>query len=102
MTEYRVDLAHLEDVTKHIESLNAFVADSLTEIDERIATVQSNWSGAAADAHARAHADWIAAAQKIHNGLQDLRAAAAAARKEYDAATAANLSLLGRRAGAAQ
>jgi WXG100 family type VII secretion target len=96
MTDYRVDLAHLEDVTRRMEGLNSFVADSLREIDERIATVQGNWSGEAADAHAEAHQEWTVAAEKIRSGLAKMRAAADSARKEYEAAVAANLATLGR------
>ncbi|MEU5759573.1 WXG100 family type VII secretion target [Nocardia sp. NPDC047648] len=96
MTDYRVDLAHLEAVTARMEGLNGFVEDSLREIDERVAAVQGNWSGEAADAHATAHAEWTAAAAKIRDGLAKMKAAAASARKEYEDAVAANLAILGR------
>jgi WXG100 family type VII secretion target len=102
MTEYRVDLDHLEAVTARMEGLNGFVADSLREIEERIATVQGNWSGEAADAHAAAHAEWTDAAAKIRSGLEKMRAAAAAARAQYESASAANIAMLGRGAGGAE
>ncbi|MEU2092498.1 WXG100 family type VII secretion target [Nocardia beijingensis] len=102
MTEYRVDLAHLEAVTARMEGLYGFVADSLDEIEQRIAAVQGNWSGEAADAHAAAHKEWTDAAVKIRDGLAKMRAAAAAARKEYEAAVAANLTTLGRNGQASE
>ncbi|AVL26373.1 hypothetical protein NBRGN_067_00310 [Nocardia brasiliensis NBRC 14402] len=52
--QYRVDLAHLDAVTAKLGGLNTFVAESLREVTERIATVQQNWSGEAADAQAAA------------------------------------------------
>ncbi|MGY1969732.1 WXG100 family type VII secretion target [Nocardia gipuzkoensis] len=96
MTEYRVDLHHLAAVTAQMQGLNGFVEDSLREIEERIATVQGDWTGEAADAHATAHAEWTAAAAKIRDGLAKMKAAADAAEKNYSAAVAANLSTLGR------
>jgi WXG100 family type VII secretion target len=103
MTEYRVDLAHLEAVTARMEGLNGFVAESLREIEERIAALgDGNWTGEAAAAHAVAHMEWTASAEKIRDGLAKMRAAAAAARAEYDSAAAANIALLGRSTGAAE
>ncbi|MEU4345338.1 WXG100 family type VII secretion target [Nocardia sp. NPDC023852] len=101
MTEYRVDLAHLDDVTTRMEGLNGFVADSLREVEQRIAAVQGNWSGVSAAAHATAHAEWTASAAEIRDGLQKMRAAATAARAQYEAAAAANAAMLGRGTGAA-
>ncbi|MFI9402715.1 WXG100 family type VII secretion target [Nocardia sp. NPDC052316] len=99
---YRVDLAHLDAVTAKVASLTSFVTDSLTELDQRIATVQSSWNGAAADAHATAHAEWVAAATRMTEGLDKMRAAAAAARNSYESGTAANLAMLGRGGQVAQ
>ncbi|PXX66901.1 WXG100 family type VII secretion target [Nocardia tenerifensis] len=94
--QYRVDLAHLDTVTAQLESLNGFVEELLRELEERIAVVQRDWSGAAADAHAATHAQWITAAAMIHGELAKVKTAAAAALSSYDAGTAANLSMLGR------
>ncbi|MFD6161976.1 WXG100 family type VII secretion target [Nocardia sp. NPDC060256] len=100
--QYRVDLAHLDTVTAKVAALNAFVADALTELDTRIATMQSSWTGAAADAHATAHAEWVAAAALMTDGLEKMRAAAAAAHASYENGTAANLAMLGRSGQGAQ
>ncbi|MEV6559965.1 WXG100 family type VII secretion target [Nocardia sp. NPDC051756] len=94
--QYRVDLDHLDAVTAKVAALNSFVADALVELDQRIAAMQSTWDGAAADAHATAHAEWTAAAAKMADGLERMRAAAASARASYNASTTANLSMLGR------
>ncbi|WP_433659933.1 WXG100 family type VII secretion target [Nocardia sp. CA-128927] len=94
--QYRVDLNHLDAVTAKVAALNSFVADSLAELDQRIATVQGSWHGAAADAHAAAHAEWTAAAATMADGLAKMRVAAAAAHASCQDGTAANLSMLGR------
>lgn len=100
--QYRVDLAQLEAVTAKVASLTGFVTESLRETEERIATVQASWNGAAADAHAAAHAEWTTAAAKIADGLAKMQAAAAAARRSYEEGSAANLAMLGRGGGSAQ
>jgi WXG100 family type VII secretion target len=102
VTEYRVDLAHLDNVTARIAGLQGFVEQSLQEVEERIAGVQANWAGEAADAHATAHAEWAAAAAKIAAGLEKMRAAAAAAHRHYGDASAANIAMLGHGTGAAE
>jgi WXG100 family type VII secretion target len=94
--EYKVNLPQLDVTTVRIDALRGFLEQSLIEIDERIATVQQTWNGAAADAYADAHADWIAGAQKAARGIEKMRAAAQAAHDAYSATVAANLSTLGR------
>ncbi|WP_069166896.1 WXG100 family type VII secretion target [Nocardia altamirensis] len=100
--QYRVDLAQLEAVTAKVGGLTAFVAETLREIDERVATVQQTWTGQAADAHATAHAEWVTAAAKVNEGLDKMKRAAAAARQSYESGTAANLAMLGRGGGTSQ
>ncbi|MGQ4598687.1 WXG100 family type VII secretion target [Nocardia sp. R6R-6] len=91
----------MEAVTARIEGLNGFVDESLDEIEKRIAALHTSWSGEAAAAHAAAHLEWTTAAGKIRDGLAKMRAAATAARQQYESASAANLSMLGRGTGAA-
>ncbi|UGT67003.1 WXG100 family type VII secretion target [Nocardia gipuzkoensis] len=94
--EYKVNLGQLDATTVRIDALRGFLEQSLIEIDERIVTVQQTWNGAAADAYAEAHADWVAGAQKAACGIEKMRAAAQAAHDAYSATVAANLSVLGR------
>jgi len=96
MGKYQVDLDQLDTVTKRIGGLTDFVAESLREIDERMATMQQNWSGDAADEQAAAHAEWVAAAEKIRGGVKKMQDAAAAAHTAYNDAVAENLRALGR------
>jgi WXG100 family type VII secretion target len=88
---YRVDLAHLDDVTARIAGLHGFVSDTLAGLDRRVAAVRAGWSGAAADRYAQAHTDWAAAAAEMAAGIDAMRAAAAAAHTAYTDAAAANV-----------
>ncbi|NEW37151.1 WXG100 family type VII secretion target, partial [Nocardia cyriacigeorgica] len=81
-----MDLAELENITTRLQGLIGFVEDCLTQIDTRVAAVQSSWSGQAADAHATAHRDWLAGAQDMRDGLERMRAAAVTARDNYTSA----------------
>ncbi|WP_433729165.1 WXG100 family type VII secretion target [Nocardia sp. CA-129566] len=96
MSRYQVDLDQLDAVTARIGGLNDFIRESLREIDERMATMQENWSGKAADEQAEAHREWAAAAEKIRGGIEKMQAAARAAHTAYNDAIAANLRALGR------
>lgn len=96
---YQVDLDHLDDVTARVAGLHTFMVETLRELDERMTALHadgSQWSGAAAAAHAQAHAQWTEAAARAAAGIERMRAAAAAARSAYTEATAANLRTLGR------
>ncbi|PPJ31764.1 WXG100 family type VII secretion target [Nocardia nova] len=93
---YRVDLDHLDAVTAAIAGLQGFVADSLAGLDARVAAAHQSWTGSGADKHRAAHQEWMKAAEEVHDGIEKMRAAAAAAHGHYSNAVAANLKLLGR------
>jgi WXG100 family type VII secretion target len=95
MTEYRVDLDRLDDVTTRVGGLTTFIEESLIELEERITALQTNWSGQAADAHATAHSEWTAAAAKVRAALGEMQAAAEA-HQSYEQTSAANVAMLGR------
>ncbi|MFI6995931.1 WXG100 family type VII secretion target [Nocardia sp. NPDC050175] len=96
--EYTVDLVHLETVTARIAALQGFVEDSLTGVDQRVAAVHREWTGAAATAHATAHQHWQAGAQDVRDGIAAMRAAAVTAHTAYSAGIAANLRMFGEQA----
>ncbi|MEG8182583.1 WXG100 family type VII secretion target [Nocardia terpenica] len=91
---YRVDLEHLDSVTARIAGLQGFVQDTLAGLDARMATAHQNWTGETADKHSQAHREWIKAADEVHEGIETMRAAAAAAHGHYSDALAANLRIL--------
>lgn len=93
MPAYAVDLTRLDDTVTLLAARTAAVTDLLDDLDARIATLQTLWSGAAADAQLAAHRAWLAGAQDMRDGLAAMRAAAATAHANYSAAVAANLAM---------
>ncbi|WP_063006199.1 WXG100 family type VII secretion target [Nocardia salmonicida] len=93
---YRVNLTDLDDAVIQINTLKVFLEESLIEIDERVATMRADWSGAASDAYDTAHVDWIASARTAAAGIEKMRAAARGAHDSYTATINANRALLGR------
>ncbi|WP_280430102.1 WXG100 family type VII secretion target [Nocardia brasiliensis] len=93
---YTVDLVHLDAVTARIAGLQGFVEDSLNGVDQRVAAIHREWSGAAATAHAEAHAKWQTGATAVREGIAAMRAAAATAHTAYSDGIAANLRMFGR------
>lgn len=93
MPAYAVDLDRLDDTVTLLSNRTAAVSDLLADLDARIATLQSLWTGAAADAQLASHRDWLAGAQDMRDGLAVMRAAASTAHANYSAAVAANLAM---------
>ncbi len=93
---YAVDLDHLDTVTSAIGGLHGFIGDSLAGLEQRIAAAHQCWTGDGADTHRLAHQQWMTAAGEVHDGIEAMRTAAAAAHGHYSDAVAANLRLLGR------
>ncbi|MFD0366338.1 hypothetical protein ACFQZZ_33315 [Nocardia sp. GCM10030253] len=82
--EYPVDLDQLDKVTTRMEELNAFIAESLNELNEHVTAVQTEWGQAPADT-----AEWAASSAKMRGGLEKMQTAAAAVRLQYEAEAAA-------------
>ncbi|WP_157777358.1 WXG100 family type VII secretion target [Nocardia terpenica] len=93
---YRVDLEQLDTVTARIAGLRGFVQDTLAGLDARIAAAHQNWTGETADRHAQAHREWMKAAGEVRDGIEAVRAAAAAAHTAYTDVLTTNLGILGR------
>ncbi|MFC6011116.1 WXG100 family type VII secretion target [Nocardia lasii] len=93
---FQVDLEHLDIVTARIAGLVGFVEDSLAGLDARIAAAHQTWTGEAAVAHAATHKEWMTAAGEVREGVEEMRAAAAAAHGHYNEAVATNLQILRR------
>ncbi|MFE3546004.1 WXG100 family type VII secretion target [Nocardia sp. NPDC059177] len=91
-----VNLAELEQIVIRVSSFVGFLTDSLDGIQQRITTVQQNWSGAAADAQAEAYREWHSGATDVADGIEIMRQAAQAVHNRYSDALAANLGMLGR------
>lgn len=93
---FRVDLDELEQITARVSGFIGFLKDSLDGLDQRIAAVQKNWNGAAADAQAEAFREWSTGATDVAEGIEMMRQAVRSAHDRYTAAIEANLQMLGR------
>ncbi|MEU2038968.1 WXG100 family type VII secretion target [Nocardia niwae] len=93
-SSFGVDLNHLDVVTARIAGLVGFTEDTFTGVEQRVNALHRNWTGAAADAHAEAHRDWVEGAADVRDGIAAMRAAAAAAHAAYSAAITTNLRML--------
>ncbi|MFD4434253.1 WXG100 family type VII secretion target, partial [Nocardia sp. NPDC058497] len=55
---FKVDLSELEQVTTRVAGFKGFLDDSLDGLQQRIAAIQQNWTGQAADAQAPPMPEW--------------------------------------------
>jgi len=93
VTRFAVDLDQLDEVVgrlrlhhDHLEALDARLTVAVRRLHE-------DWSGAAADAHTDAQAQWDAGFAAMRSALAGMRAAAEVARDNYHAAAEANVAL---------
>lgn len=101
--EYKVNLAELDAIIPRLEGLLGYVQGNLGMVEDRVKALHTPagrgepaWTGEAADAHLRAHAEWTRGAQAMRDGLDKMRAAARDAHGSYSVTIAANLALLDR------
>ena len=89
MSRLVVDLAHLAEL---IDRMEQYLAQLSRLRDEalRVERLHPTWTGDAAAAQARAQARWAAGAAEVHDSLASLRALAATAHANYEAAVLAN------------
>ncbi|ONM48709.1 WXG100 family type VII secretion target [Nocardia donostiensis] len=94
---FQVDLNELDNITARAAGFIGFLADSLTALEQRIATLQQTWTGEAAIAQADAFRQWATGATDVSEGIEAMRQAALAAHGRYTSAAEANLKMLGRK-----
>jgi WXG100 family type VII secretion target len=85
-----VDLDRLADVVDRMDLFQAQLSRVGDHSRVRMAQVQASWTGAAANAHAAAHARWHAGASEVQEALAVLRSIVSTAHANYDAAMLAN------------
>ncbi|SUE30004.1 WXG100 family type VII secretion target [Nocardia farcinica] len=93
---FRVDLNELDNIIARLAGFVGFLTDSVGGIQQRTTSLQTTWTGQTATAAQEAFANWAVGARDVADGIETMRAAAAAARDRYDAAISANLEMLGR------
>ena len=95
MPAFLVDLDALDAAIQLMESRSAAIAAQLESLDTHIAALHDVWTGEAAAAQLAAHQQWLAGAEEMRAGLDEIRAAARTAHGNYSAAVTANLSMWG-------
>lgn len=93
--DFTFDIDELDQLISRANGFIGFLAESLDGINDRIATIQQNWQGAAADAQEEAYRDWTSGAATVVDGLKQMYDAAVTARDAYSAAAEINLRMSG-------
>lgn len=92
---FAVDMELLQCVVDRMAGFAHGLDEQLAHVDRRVSRLHHQWSGAAADEHAEAHAAWLAGAREMHAAVRTLRGIAAAAQRNYSEAVAANRRMWG-------
>ena len=90
MDGYRVNLDRLADVVDQLTMFDQRIEAALEDADGRVDKLHTTWSGAAAEQHRRAHADWQRGVAEMRAGLAEMRRNAELAHGNYRSAVTAN------------
>ncbi|GGK67632.1 WXG100 family type VII secretion target [Nocardia camponoti] len=93
--EFSFDLDELDQLAARVNGFIGFLAESLDGLDKRMAAIQQNWQGAAAEAQEQAFRKWAIGAAEVLEGITEMRAAVVTAHDAYKAASDANLRMSG-------
>ncbi|MGW5230322.1 WXG100 family type VII secretion target [Nocardia niigatensis] len=93
---FQVNLSELEGIQDQISSFTSFLADSLSGLQQRIASVQQSWTGPAADAQSDAFQQWLTGAAEVSDGIEEMKRAARDAHAHYSSAAKTNSAMLAR------
>jgi WXG100 family type VII secretion target len=90
---FSVDLNRMEEAIDRMGTFDTALSAHLDDVDARIGRLHRTWSGDAAEAQRRAHAEWMAAAKQMRTALTTMRSIATTAHDNYAAAVAANVAM---------
>ncbi len=94
-SQFSVDLEHLDQIVTRLSGLASFIADHLTDIQQRVTTLQgTGWEGIAARAYDDAHREWITGAQELVDGVREMSDSARDAHTAYTRALELNRRML--------
>lgn len=90
---FQVDLDELSRVMSEMQGFERSLRRRLAELESTIENLHMSWTGSAADAHRRAHAELAAGAEEVHRSLSEMREAGEHAHAGYSAAAEANATM---------
>ncbi|MEV5650219.1 WXG100 family type VII secretion target [Nocardia sp. NPDC052254] len=94
-SQFSVDLDQLDQIVSRLSGLAGFIADHLTDIEQRVASLQgTGWEGVAARAYEDTHREWIRGAQELVDGVREMSDSARQAHTAYTRALAVNRRML--------
>ncbi|PPJ31710.1 WXG100 family type VII secretion target [Nocardia nova] len=94
-SQFSVDLDRLDQIVSRLSGLAAFIADHLTDIEQRVATLQgTGWEGVAARAYDDAHHEWMSGAKELVDGVREMSDSARQAHTGYTRALELNRRML--------
>ncbi|WP_227983181.1 WXG100 family type VII secretion target [Nocardia spumae] len=94
-SQFSVDLDHLDQIVSRLSGLAGFIADHLTDIEQRVAALQgTGWEGVAARAYDDAHREWISGARELVDGVREMSDSAKQAHTAYTRALDLNGRML--------
>ncbi|MEV6214915.1 WXG100 family type VII secretion target [Nocardia sp. NPDC051833] len=93
--DFTFDIDELDQLISRANGFIGFLTESLDAINDRVAAMQQNWQGTAAEAQEQAYREWATGAATVFEGLTQMYNATVTARDAYSAAAAANLRMSG-------
>ncbi|MEU6562003.1 WXG100 family type VII secretion target [Nocardia nova] len=94
-SQFSVDLDHLDQIVSRLAGLAGFIADHLTDIEQRVTALQgTGWEGVAARAYDDAHREWMSGAQELVDGVREMSDSAKQAHAAYTRALELNGQML--------
>jgi uncharacterized protein YukE len=92
---FRADVDELAGLVARLVVFERRCAELAEELDGQVRRLNGAWNGAAADAHARAHREWMAGDARMRSAAAGLRGYVARTRENYCAAATANARMWG-------
>jgi WXG100 family type VII secretion target len=95
VSEFTVDVDHLDQIVARLSALAGFIGEHLDDIDDKVAGLTgTGWEGVAAQAYSEAHTKWATAAREFAEGVRDMSDAARKAHAKYINAAEVNKQML--------
>ncbi|MEU2043466.1 WXG100 family type VII secretion target [Nocardia niwae] len=95
MSEFTVDVDHLDQIVARLSGLAGFISDHLDDLDDKVAGLTgTGWESVAGRAYFEAHTKWVTAAREFAEGVRDMSDAARNAHSKYINAAEVNKQML--------